>query len=156
MTNIAGTHNPTGGVFAARRFGQGLLGSTTNSNAKAMNMPKHQRQFDSDANDETFDDNLSQGDVILLRNASSSDYNTDQSFLSIRHAASSDGNSSYIIRPDSDTSSQYLDTDIQIMKRNSSSNWDASSDMSGSIIIVGGDGGSSYNGSDVVSETTIK
>ena len=142
MANPAGAFNPTGGLLASRKFGG------QNQKSKVFQIGKQQQNLidREEDEDETYDDNLSTGDVIVI-GGGASEYSRDQSFLSIKQYESSDnGSPSNILRTDSDAASSSQYTTNIVLQRASSSIWDDSNSQytDSNIIVVGGDGASSY------------
>ena len=62
IANHAGVFNPTGGILASRKFGGGL--NNKKSNVYQMGSKNNKLLMEND--DDTFDDNLSQGDVFVV------------------------------------------------------------------------------------------
>lgn len=110
IANPAGSFNPTGGILSSRRFGAGA--SLKNGNQGKVYQFGHGNKLllETEGNDsDTYiDDNMSTGDVFVV--GGTSEYNTDQSFLSIKQFESSDGGESqWINGNNSDGASSYLD-----------------------------------------------
>ena len=104
-----------------------------------------EEDFDEQSDNQN-DDAMSTGDVIRV--GSTSEY--QESFASMDQGDNASDIGSFIVRNESEYSGQNDE-----IRRGTSSQWDESSQYTDSNIMVV-DGASSYNGSDVVSETTIK